>query len=121
LKNDNAVSGERLAVSGGSNRKPNLKDALINFFPKIRQMKAANPEYLRRCARCFLKGLCEQCPAKSWMEYGTLDTPVEYLCGVAHTQACYLGLLQEGEKAWEVEDGVGRVEKFGEGKVKVSL
>jgi hypothetical protein len=36
------------------------------------------------------------------MEHGTLDTPVEYLCGVAHAQAKYIGLITEGEKAWEV-------------------
>ncbi|NMB79293.1 MAG: radical SAM protein, partial [Methanomicrobiales archaeon] len=53
-----------------------LKDALIRFFPELRTMKATSPDYLSRCARCFLKGLCEQCPAKSWMEHGTLDTPV---------------------------------------------
>jgi radical SAM protein with 4Fe4S-binding SPASM domain len=93
-------------------RKGTLKDALTNFFPKLREMKADNPEYLARCARCFLKGLCEQCPAKSWMEHGTLDTPVEYLCEVAHTQARYLGLIAEDEKAWEVEDWRERIKRF---------
>ncbi|MDO9034031.1 MAG: hypothetical protein Q7U51_02365 [Methanoregula sp.] len=66
----------------------------------------------RRCAVCFLKGFCEQCPAKSWMENGTLDTPMEYLCDVAHAEAKYLGLLSEGEKVWEVTDGRERVERF---------
>jgi len=37
---------------------------------------------------------------KSWEEHGTLDTPVEYLCEVAHAQARYLGLVKESEKAW---------------------
>jgi sulfatase maturation enzyme AslB (radical SAM superfamily) len=67
-----------------------------------------NPEYLARCARCFLKDFCNQCPGKSWAEHGTLDTPVEYLCRVAHAQARYLGLLAEGELAWEVENGAER-------------
>lgn len=79
-----------------------LQYALKEFFPKIRQMLATNPDYLQRCAKCFLKGLCEQCPAKSWEEHGTLDTPVEYLCEVAHAQARYLGLLFNGEKSWEI-------------------
>ena len=95
-------------------KKGSLEDALTNFFPKIREMTAANPEYLARCARCFLKGLCEQCPAKSWMEHGTLDTPVEYLCEIAHTQARFLGLLKTGERAWEVEDWKERIRKFTE-------
>jgi len=93
-------------------KKGSLKDASVNFFPKIREMKATNPEYLRRCARCFLKGLCEQCPAKSWLEYGTLDTSVEYLCEIAHRQAVYLGLMNENERAWEILDWGERVEKF---------
>ena len=64
-----------------------LKQALTEYFPGFRGRKAENPDYLLRCAVCFLKGLCEQCPAKSWMESGTLDTPVKYLCDVAHAQA----------------------------------
>lgn len=82
--------------------KATLKSALVDTFPKLRETRATHPDYLARCARCFLKGLCEQCPAKSWMEHGTLDTPVEYLCDVAHAQARYLGLIKGGEKAWEV-------------------
>jgi len=76
-----------------------LKNALTDFFPKIREMKSENLDYLGRCAKCFLKGLCEQCPAKSWMEHGTLDTSVEYLCEIAHIQARYMGLIKDDEKA----------------------
>jgi len=89
-----------------------LKDALTNFFPHLRQAKATNPDYLARCARCFLKGLCEQCPAKSWAEHGTLDTPVEYLCRVAHVQARDLGLIGSGECAWEVENWKERIKRI---------
>jgi MoaA/NifB/PqqE/SkfB family radical SAM enzyme len=89
-----------------------LNDAMVNFFPKIRKISAVNPDYLLRCARCFLKGLCEQCPGKSWMEYGTLDTPVEYCCKAAHVQAKYLGLLKENEKPWEVKDWKNRIRQF---------
>jgi radical SAM protein with 4Fe4S-binding SPASM domain len=70
----------------------------------LSHMHATNPDYLRRCAVCILKGLCEQCPAKSWSEHGTFDTPVEYLCEVAHAQARYLGLLDENKQGWEVFD-----------------
>ncbi len=93
-------------------KKYSLKDTLTNFFPEVRKMRAKNPDYLSRCARCFLKGLCEQCPAKSWTEHGTLDTPVEYLCQIAHTMARYFNLLEEGEKAWEVKNWRERIERF---------
>jgi len=94
-------------------RKGSLREAVTSFFPGLLpERRATNPQYLGRCARCFLHGLCEQCPGKSWSEHGTLDTPVEYLCQVAHAQARYLGLLAEGERAWEVEDGRERVSKM---------
>ncbi|MGB5218279.1 MAG: radical SAM protein [Smithella sp.] len=82
----------------------NMLARALDFFKSLKDMKATNPEYLRRCAVCFLKGLCEQCPAKSWAEYGTLDTPVEYLCDAAHTQAYFLGWLKDGEKAWKIHN-----------------
>ncbi len=94
-----------------------LHNALTSFFPRLKELKAANPLYLERCARCFLHGLCEQCPAKSWMEHGTLDTPVEYLCQVAHAQACSIGLLESGEQAWEVLDWRQRLAKIDNGEV----
>jgi radical SAM protein with 4Fe4S-binding SPASM domain len=85
-----------------------LREAVTDFLPRLRERRATDPAYLERCARCFLKGLCEQCPAKSWAEHGTLDTPVEYFCGIAHAQAVAAGLLEPGRKAWEVAGGEKR-------------
>ncbi len=93
-------------------KKGSLTDALQDFFPRLRTRKARNTRYRERCVRCFLKGLCEQCPAKSWTEHGTLDTPVKYLCNVAHEQARLLGLIERKEKAWEVADWQDRIRRF---------
>jgi radical SAM protein with 4Fe4S-binding SPASM domain len=87
----------------GAGSNVSLREAL-DSFARLAELHAANPDYLRRCAVCILKGLCEQCPAKSWAEHGNLDTPVEYLCEVAHAQARYLGWLDENAKGWEVGD-----------------
>jgi hypothetical protein len=46
------------------------------------------------------------------MEHGTLDTPVEYHCSVAHARARWLGLLGADERAWEVPDGTERVTRL---------
>lgn len=88
----------------------NLNQALTKVFPVWRNAEANNPEYLQRCAICFLKSLCEQCPAKSWMEHGTMDTPIEYHCDIAHAQARYCGLLDEHERAWEVDNWQERID-----------
>ena len=93
--------------------KGSLKDALTVFFPKVQATKATNPDFLARCARCFLRGLCDQCPARSWMENGTLDTPVEYYCQVAHEKARRLGLLDDNEKAWDVRQWRKRIRRLG--------
>ncbi|MEN6464998.1 MAG: radical SAM protein [Syntrophaceae bacterium] len=90
--------------------KATLKEALARW-EGIGSLCARNPEYLRRCARCFLNGLCEQCPAKSWMEHGDLDTPVEYFCEMSHAQARYLGWLGRDEKGWEVMNWQERIAK----------
>lgn len=89
-----------------------LEYAVKNFFPQIREMVSHNPEYLRRCGNCFLRGFCDQCPAKSWSEHGTLDTPVEYFCLIAHEKARYLDILKGGEHAWEVVNWKSRIEDF---------
>jgi radical SAM protein with 4Fe4S-binding SPASM domain len=88
-----------------------LREAVTAFLPRLRTARAADPAYLERCGRCFLKGLCGQCPAKSWAEHGTLDTPVEYFCGIAHAQAVAAGLLEKGERAWSVKDGTTRAKR----------
>jgi radical SAM protein with 4Fe4S-binding SPASM domain len=93
-------------------QKGTLREAVTRVFPRLRELRATNPAYLERCARCFLKGLCEQCPGKSWAEHGTLDTPVEYLCLVAHAQARHLGLLGEDERAWEIADWRARIDRL---------
>ena len=90
----------------------NLREAVVEFAPDIRTREGESNAYLTRCARCFLKGFCDQCPGKSWIEHGTLDTPVEYLCDVAHTNAKCIGLIGESEKAWEVDDWGQRIERI---------
>jgi MoaA/NifB/PqqE/SkfB family radical SAM enzyme len=92
-----------------------LRTALTKFFPRMRDMAAVGSEYLRRCGRCFLNGFCEQCPGKSWMEHGTLDTPVDPCCEAAHFGAREMGLLRDGEDAWEVRDWEERIKTFTKG------
>lgn len=93
-----------------------LREAWSSQPRRLARLKARNPDYLNRCARCFLKGLCEQCPARSWSEHGSPDTPVEYLCRLAHVQARFLGLIRVDEKAWTVEDGGFRIQNWLQGQ-----
>lgn len=76
-----------------------IADAM-RHFKKLAALEASHPDYLQRCSRCFLKSLCEQCPARSWSEHGNLDQPVDYLCRMTHAQAEKAGIIEAGRKAW---------------------
>jgi sulfatase maturation enzyme AslB (radical SAM superfamily) len=105
-------NGEGLSISSprdGSTVTDGALGTALDSFSHLRTLRAENPEYLGRCAVCRIAALCEQCPAKSWAENGTLDTPVQYCCDVAHVVARHLGLLAEKERAWEVSDWESRI------------
>lgn len=89
-----------------------LEEALRVKFHALALSEATGENYLKRCARCFLHELCNQCPARSWVEHGTLDTPVDYHCEVTHSQGRALGILAGREKAWEVEDPEERIKNM---------
>jgi radical SAM protein with 4Fe4S-binding SPASM domain len=93
-------------------RQGTLEDAIDNFFPKVLAQKAKNSEYLKTCAKCFLKGMCQQCPGRAWGEFGELDRRVPYFCEVTHAEARRLGLLGENERSWEVEEWQQRLDDF---------
>ena len=90
-------------------RAGSIREALADVFPGLREMRATDPEYLRRCARCFLAGMCDQCPAKSYAEHGTLDTPVDYFCEITQAEARFIGLLANDERPWDVTDWRERI------------
>ena len=46
-------------------RRGTLAEGIAVVLARVHGARASNPEYLERCAVCFLAGFCEQCPAKS--------------------------------------------------------
>ena len=89
-----------------------LKDSIELLVQRKDALYSSNPEYRERCARCFLKSRCRQCPGTAWCEYGIMDKPVEYYCELTHAEARYLGLLQPGEKSWQITDWQKRIKQF---------
>jgi radical SAM protein with 4Fe4S-binding SPASM domain len=43
------------------------------------------------CSRCRIQSLCGMCPANAELETGDAETPVDFLCQVAHLRAYALG------------------------------
>jgi radical SAM protein with 4Fe4S-binding SPASM domain len=93
-------------------RRIRLRDAWSALNSRIQNARSANPGYLNRCGRCYIRPLCEQCPAKSWIENETLDTPIEYLCRIAHVRASASGFVRPGEKAWNIANWEERIERL---------
>ncbi len=55
-----------------------------NFFPQFLDQK---PKGEYKCGQCELISLCGQCPGWAWLEHGNPESPVEYLCQIAHLRA----------------------------------
>lgn len=73
-------------------RKGNLKDAFLNFVPKVLDIRSDQADYLEKCRDCPIVNLCMWCPAYAFLETGYLDKWVEYFCNVAHRRAEMLQL-----------------------------
>lgn len=65
-------------------RKGNFSKGWHSFIREIRKKKVQNNF---RCKKCNLLSFCGQCPGWSQLEYGNSDTPVDYLCSIAHLRA----------------------------------
>jgi radical SAM protein with 4Fe4S-binding SPASM domain len=47
---------------------------------------------ITKCIQCRIQSLCGMCPANGEMESGDRETPVEFLCHVAHLRAATIGV-----------------------------
>ena len=89
-----------------------------DFIPQVR---CQEPDGEYGCLECDLISICGQCPGWSQMEHGDSQTPVEYLCRVAHLRAEAFGLgapkdpedrlreavVAESVRIWQERVGIG--------------
>jgi hypothetical protein len=45
-----------------------------------------------KCVQCQIQSLCGMCPANGELENGDRESPVEFLCEVAHLRAAVIGV-----------------------------
>ncbi len=57
-----------------------LRDYWENVVPKLLGTCSADPEFDDNCNQCPNRSKCQWCPALSWTEHRTLDTPVGFVC-----------------------------------------
>ncbi len=66
-------------LGGGS-----FEEGWCEYLPESLAIK---PKGYYPCGQCELIELCGQCPGWAWLENGDLESPVEYLCQIAHLRA----------------------------------
>jgi radical SAM protein with 4Fe4S-binding SPASM domain len=66
-----------------------FREGWETFLREQRSKRVTRPT---KCVSCALKSACGMCPANAELDSGDAETPVEYLCHVAHLRAHALGL-----------------------------
>jgi radical SAM protein with 4Fe4S-binding SPASM domain len=64
--------------------KPVWEDSLL----RLRSRKRTR---ITKCVECRIQSLCGMCPANGELENGDRESPVEFLCNVAHLRAAAIG------------------------------
>ena len=65
-------------------RSGSFQQGWYEVIPKFLELKPTG-DY--PCGRCELASLCGQCPGWAWLEHTNPETPVDYLCNIAHLRA----------------------------------
>jgi radical SAM protein with 4Fe4S-binding SPASM domain len=61
------------------------EDALL----RVRSQKRTQ---MTKCVQCRIQSLCGMCPANGEMESGDRESPVDFLCHIAHLRAAVVGI-----------------------------
>jgi radical SAM protein with 4Fe4S-binding SPASM domain len=70
-------------------RSGSVEDGWKQFLLRVRTRARKT---ISKCVGCRLHSLCSMCPANGELENGDPESPVEFLCEVAHLRAMSLGL-----------------------------
>jgi len=65
-----------------------------------------------KCVQCRIQSLCGMCPANGEMENGDRESPVEFLCHVAHLRAAAIGVEIPSHGECEFCEGGCRNDEF---------
>lgn len=71
-------------------RKGSFEEGWNTFLWQTRSKKRTRET---RCDRCRIQSLCSMCPANGELEMGDPESPVDFLCEVAHLRAYALGVV----------------------------
>ncbi len=58
----------------------------------VRELRLRKRTRVTKCTQCRIQSLCGMCPANGELENGDRESPVEFLCNVAHLRAAAIGV-----------------------------
>jgi radical SAM protein with 4Fe4S-binding SPASM domain len=58
----------------------------------LRELRMLKRTRVTKCIECRIQSLCAMCPANGEMENGDRESPVAFLCNVAHLRAAAIGV-----------------------------
>lgn len=70
-------------------RRGNFREGWEQFLRQVRSRKITR---VTKCTSCGIKPMCGMCPANGELENGDPESPVDFLCHVAHLRATTLDL-----------------------------
>jgi len=83
-------------------RDAGVKNVWEGALLEVRRRKRTR---MTKCVECRIQSLCGMCPANGEMENGDRESPVEFLCHVAHLRAASLGFAIPGHGSCEFCSG----------------
>ena len=57
----------------------------------LKQLRMRKRTRVTKCVQCKIQSLCGMCPANGELENGDRESPVAFLCNVAHLRATVIG------------------------------
>lgn len=97
-------------------RTGSVREGWDQFMLKIRQRQRTK---VTKCTGCRIKSACGMCPANGELENGDPESPVEFLCEVAHLRAITLGFdvpehgdcefCNDAEKRFALSESAARI------------
>jgi len=69
-------------------RKGSVREGWEKFLMEVRGKRRTRPS---KCAACQIRSVCDMCPANGELENNDPESPVDFLCEVAHLRAMVLG------------------------------